>query len=733
MKSALITNLMSSISSQSLKKVRRLAKKAKTYQDCVSCIAYGTRCSEIRPCTSCMKKSRPCVRVSDVATFTNDYQAHQEIEHPLPSNTLLILDHPPQPLLCRCKFGWAQEQLVSFLCVGSKVEHLARSFESLSMLDDITPVLDSLKNLSLGSTISRSSGSSDSREPFWDVNTETAFFSVKMDVNTRQRLAVRVNRRQAAFFEMHGEEFLARTANMEHPFPSPDLDTLLLVLYRAVQTACFGTAGGVIYFRMRIGRGLLARLCISAVRDGDGRVCEVRRTFREIGPDEYDTATRLQPEACPLFALGDRRSGRQLLADSPADNIAPLSALPSTASGRRFLASLPAAVRSLAACFLMTSASNCMTTAASAAAASAAASDGAAAMLARIGRGGSSPFSGGEWRPTPCPFTQSEFSRAALPISQGVLLGYGSQESPTDKGRHGQSSAPVLAAPCQPSVWALSPPGKRARQAGSGGRRSGYLAGALYAVSPVAGGPTWAGLDCDGSAGAGVGSADDGSNRQICISAEEDVCWLESGSTACEGLTSVSGCGSDGRSGEESTHWAIYGGAAAAASSVAAAASSASSAANAAAVACAVAAGASVSAATAAVAALEQAAASEAWGRRPGPATAAADGTDGLWGVDDAYTSSCGGLDGIDLRGTFLGKADESFEDLVPEAHNLFWSLSEADDPPRSPSEPDDPFRSLYPDSTDRFAGLVPAADGEQTRLAVLPGDQASGSLFYLD
>ena len=158
-----------------------------------------------------------------------------------------------------------------------------------------------------------------------------------------------------------------------------------------------------------------------------------------------------------------------------------------------------------------------------------------------------------------------------------------------------------------------------------------------------------------------------------------------------------------------------------------------SPAANAAAVACAVAAGASVSAATAAVTALEQAAASEAWGRRPGPATAAADGTDGLWGVDDAYTSSCGGLDGIDLRGTFLGKADESFEDLVPEAHNLFWSLSEADDPPRSPSEPDDPFRSLYPDSTDPFAGLVPAADGEQTRLAVLPGDQASGSLFYLD
>ena len=390
------------------------------------------------------------------------------------------------------------------------MQHLAESFESLSMLDNVTPAIDSLKELSLGSNISRRSVSSDSRERYWDVNTETAFFSVKMDVNTRQRLAVRVNRRQAAFFEMHGEEFLARTANMEHPFPSPDLDTLLLVLYRAVQTACFGTAGGVIYFRMRIGRGLLARLCISAVRDGDGRVCEVRRTFREIGPDEYDTATRLQPEACPLFALGDHRSGRQLLADSPADNIAPLSALPSTASGRRFLASLPAAVHSLAARLLMTSASNCMTTAASAAAASAAASNGAAAMLALIGgSGGSNPLSGGEWQPTPGPLNPSECSQETLAINKGVLLGpsYTAQESPTDSVRHGQSSAAALAASFLPPVWALSPPGKRARQAGSGGGGGDSGAGALYAASPVAGEPRWAGLDRGGNFGGAAAAA----------------------------------------------------------------------------------------------------------------------------------------------------------------------------------------------------------------------------------
>jgi hypothetical protein len=180
------------------------------------------------------------------------------------------------------------------------------------MLDDISPVLDSIKKRSLGTSLSGCTPPNpDSQEHFWDVNADTAFFSVKIDPSTRQRLAVRANRLQAAFFEMHSEEFLARTANVEHPFPSTEPDALLVVLYRAVQAACFGSSSGPVYSRMRVGgAAVLARVCSSAARDGAGRVCEVRRTFRTIAPDEYDAATRLRPEACPAFALGDRRSGR---------------------------------------------------------------------------------------------------------------------------------------------------------------------------------------------------------------------------------------------------------------------------------------------------------------------------------------------------------------------------------------------------------------------------------------
>ena len=140
-----------------------------------------------------------------------------------------------------------------------------------------------------------------------------------------------------------------------------------------------------------------------------------------------------------------------------------------------------------------------------------------------------------------------------------------------------------------------------------------------------------------------------------------------------------------------------------------------------------------MSAATEAAASLDQAA--EAGARPPGASNAAADGTDGLWGADDAYTSGRCGVDGTDggPRGTFLGNVDEPFADLIPEADNLFRSLSEADDRLRSLSEVDDPFRSFYSDSADPpLAGKVSAADGEQILLAV-PLEQASGFLFYLD
>ncbi len=64
---------------------------------------------------------------------------------------------------------------------------------------------------------------------------------------------------------------------------------------------------------------------------------QVKIAHRLIGPDEYDDAVRRRPDCCPLVMLGDYRSGRQLLADAPADSAETLTSLATTPTGRATL------------------------------------------------------------------------------------------------------------------------------------------------------------------------------------------------------------------------------------------------------------------------------------------------------------------------------------------------------------------------------------------------------------
>ncbi len=45
----------------------------------------------------------------------------------------------------------------------------------------------------------------------------------------------------------------------------------------------------------------------------------MRYLTRIVTPDDYDTAVRLRPETCPMYYMGDRRTGRQLLDEADAD------------------------------------------------------------------------------------------------------------------------------------------------------------------------------------------------------------------------------------------------------------------------------------------------------------------------------------------------------------------------------------------------------------------------------
>ena len=68
-----------------------------------------------------------------------------------------------------------------------------------------------------------------------------------------------------------------------------------------------------------------------------------------VTPDEYDAAVAADPAHSTLAALGDRRSGRQLLADAAADRARSLASLAACPRGRAELDTIAAAVEALAA------------------------------------------------------------------------------------------------------------------------------------------------------------------------------------------------------------------------------------------------------------------------------------------------------------------------------------------------------------------------------------------------
>ena len=126
------------------------------------------------------------------------------------------------------------------------------------------------------------------RERIWSMQTDAGFSAVSFDPDTGRRRAILVSPVLAAALGMHPEEYLARAAARDLPLPSPDVDSLLHLLCTVVERffAAGGSSGGggggtEHYVRMAVGpaaarRGALVCVRSVAVKDGAGRVCEVR-------------------------------------------------------------------------------------------------------------------------------------------------------------------------------------------------------------------------------------------------------------------------------------------------------------------------------------------------------------------------------------------------------------------------------------------------------------------------
>ena len=117
------------LSSRSLRRIRFRAKNAKTFTQCGACMVYGNKCSEYRPCTRCIKLSRPCLRT---VQWTSSERS-VFIERPIvQSSTTLQINYSSLPSIT-CEIKWAKQVLSRTLQLGYRIDRISQSLASLTL------------------------------------------------------------------------------------------------------------------------------------------------------------------------------------------------------------------------------------------------------------------------------------------------------------------------------------------------------------------------------------------------------------------------------------------------------------------------------------------------------------------------------------------------------------------------------------------------------------------------
>ena len=187
---------------------------------------------------------------------------------------------------------WASIELMRNMALGHDVDSLAQFFASLTFLDRSALSLAINGAVALGrSTIQSSAVAPNAfqgaalvadegdRSQFWAMETGTASCRTTFDPISRCRRAISANARQASFYGIHPEEFQARCASRELPFPMNDEDAVAVFIYASVG-AHFKTKASALFLRFYMGGpGSGTAVLLSARRkvelDAFGRICEV--------------------------------------------------------------------------------------------------------------------------------------------------------------------------------------------------------------------------------------------------------------------------------------------------------------------------------------------------------------------------------------------------------------------------------------------------------------------------
>jgi hypothetical protein len=203
---------------------------------------------------------------------------------------------PYQWLLWPPGMLWASIELTKHMASGHVLDSLGQFFASLTVYDcsalsqaiygsgytalgcsTVRPVDDGQPAIQDHAPDCRVAEDSE----FWDRVTGTASFHSTFDPISSRRRDVIANARHASIYGVHPEEFQARCASRELPFPFAEEDAVALLIYDAVGLQFGNEASCEHFLRLYVGgKGCGTALLVSArtsvAMDAIGRISGVR-------------------------------------------------------------------------------------------------------------------------------------------------------------------------------------------------------------------------------------------------------------------------------------------------------------------------------------------------------------------------------------------------------------------------------------------------------------------------
>jgi hypothetical protein len=273
-----LSKIFMEVSTEEVLRARRTAKKLRTWTPCSSCKVHGAKCNQFRPCSRCLKLARPCFKSGQATNIGLNIIHTAVIPAQRPLNfqpRFAIGDESLSAVALAPGMLWASIELMKHQALGHKMDSLSQFFASLTVHDcsALSVAMHGAEKLGRSTVLQPAANSPNTiqdaavcnaegceRSEYWERETGTASFSTTFDPTSSRRRDIIANARHASVYGVHPEEFQARCASRELPFPFAEADAVALTIYGAVCEQLKDQAPPERFLRLYVGGGVVAPL-----------------------------------------------------------------------------------------------------------------------------------------------------------------------------------------------------------------------------------------------------------------------------------------------------------------------------------------------------------------------------------------------------------------------------------------------------------------------------------------